>query len=71
MSNNPEIEQILDNAIKLAKGYRHKDVTVEHLSLALTRFEPFTECLKSYGLDVLMLQKDFEQYLKSLTSLEV
>ena len=42
MSNNPEIEQILDNAIKLAKGYRHKYVTVEHLSLALIRFEPFT-----------------------------
>ena len=71
MSNNPEIEQILDNAIKLAKGYRHKYVTVEHLSLALIRFEPFTECLKSYGLDVLMLQKDFDQYIKSLTVLEV
>ena len=71
MSNNPEIEQILDNAIKLAKGYRHKYVTVEHLSLALIRFEPFTECLKSYGLDVLMLQKDFDQYIKSLTSLQV
>ena len=71
MSNNPEIEQILDNAIKLAKGYRQQYVMVEHLSLALIKYEPFHECLKSYGVDVLNLQKDFEQYLKSMTNIEV
>ena len=71
MSNNPEIEQILDNAIKLAKGYRQQYVMVEHLSLALIKFEPFHECLKSYGVDILNLQKDFEQYLKSMKNIEV
>ena len=68
MSNNPEIEQILDNAIKLAKGYRQQYVMVEHLSLALIKYEPFHECLKSYGVEVLNLQKDFENYLIELTN---
>lgn len=71
MSNNPEIEQILDNAIKLAKGYRQQYVMVEHLSLALIKYEPFHECLKSYGVEVLNLQKDFENYLKSMSNIEV
>ena len=70
MSNNAEIEQILDNAIKLAKGYRQQYVTVEHLSLALVKYGPFMECLKSYGVDVLNLQKDFDHYLKALKSIE-
>ena len=70
MSNNPEIEQILDNAVKLAKGYRQQYVTVEHLSLALVKYSPFTECLKSYGVDVLNLQKDFDQYLRALKAIE-
>ena len=71
MSNNPEIEKVLDNAIKLAKGYRQQYVTVEHLSLALIKFEPFHECLKSYGMDVINLQKDFDQYIKSMKNIEV
>ena len=70
MSNNPEIEQILDNAVRLAKGYRQQYVTVEHLSLALVKYGPFMECLKSYGVDVLNLQKDFDHYLKALKSIE-
>jgi len=70
MQNNPEIEQILDNAIKLAKTLKHKYVTVEHLCLALIRFEPFKNLLTDYGVDVTQMDKDFEDWLKSVVSIE-
>jgi ATP-dependent Clp protease ATP-binding subunit ClpA len=70
MQNNPEIEQIVDNAVKLAKKLNHKYVTVEHLAVALIQFQPFNDLLKDYGVDVASLEKDMQDWLKSLVSIE-
>ncbi len=45
MQNNPEIEQILESAIKLAKDRRHEYVLTEHVMLALIRYPSFRKVL--------------------------
>ena len=37
MQNNPEIEQIVDVAVKLARDRKHEYVLTEHVLLALIR----------------------------------
>ena len=37
MQNNPEIEQLIEQAIRLAKEKQHEYVLTEHLLLALIR----------------------------------
>lgn len=70
MQNNPEIEQIVENAVKLAKKLHHKYVTVEHLALSLVTFQPFNNLLKDYGADVAGLEKDLTNWVTSLVSIE-
>jgi ATP-dependent Clp protease ATP-binding subunit ClpA len=66
MQINPEIEQITDYAIAVAKKQKHEYVLVEHLFLALVSYEPFYKVLQSYGIDVDEMIKDIEEYLTSL-----
>src|SRR6056300_1593342 len=63
MQNNPEIESIIEEAIKLATNNNHKYVTVEHLSLALIRFESFRKVLLSYGVSVPQFEQELEAYI--------
>ena len=71
MQNNPEIEQIIDNAGKLAKRYNHQYVTVEHLALSLIRYESFNKILASYGVDPKAIDSDLDTWLKGMASIEV
>ena len=41
MQNNPEIEQIVDNAVKLARDSRHEYVMTEHVLMSLIQHDPF------------------------------
>lgn len=66
MQINPEIEQITDYAIKLAKDQHHEYVLVEHLLAALASYEPFYKTLKGFGVDADGLVKDLHKYLESL-----
>jgi ATP-dependent Clp protease ATP-binding subunit ClpA len=66
MQNNPEIEQITDYAIDIAKKKDHQYVTTEHLFLSLIRFTQFNQCLKSFGIDVDAMDKDVEAYIDGL-----
>ena len=70
MHNNPEIEKIVDNAVKLAKQLHHKYVTVEHLATALIHYKPFNDLLKDYGCNAGDLEKDMMLWLNSLVSIE-
>ena len=45
MQNNPEIEQLIEAASKLARERRHEYVLTEHLLLALLPHGPFTQVL--------------------------
>jgi len=66
MQINPEIEQITDYAITIAKQKGHHYVLIEHLLLSLVRFEPFNNVLIAYGVDVEHLEQELDQYLDSM-----
>jgi ATP-dependent Clp protease ATP-binding subunit ClpA len=69
MQNNPEIEQVLENAVKLARELKHEYVLTEHVLLALIQYNPFRKCLEKFGTDVVMMEQELEAYLVSLINL--
>ena len=69
MQNNPEIEQIVDSAVKLAKQRHHEYVLTEHVLLSLIRHQPFHKLLQKFGADVLHLDQELEAYLDSMTAI--
>jgi ATP-dependent Clp protease ATP-binding subunit ClpA len=69
MQNNPEIEQIIDAAVALARHKKQEYVLTEHVLLALIRHVPFRNLLVKYGVDVDQFEKEVDAYLDSLTAL--
>jgi ATP-dependent Clp protease ATP-binding subunit ClpA len=69
MQNNPEIEQIIEAAVKLARDKRHEYVLTEHVLLAMIRHQPFRKVLEKYGTDLVMLETELDSYLDNLLSL--
>jgi ATP-dependent Clp protease ATP-binding subunit ClpA len=65
MQNNPEIENILDQASKLAVSMNHEYVTLEHLMLALVRHKRFWRCLEQFGTSPEAIEQDLTLYLDS------
>ena len=63
MHNNPEIEHIIDDAVRIARDRRHQYVTTEHLLAALITHAPFARVLTKFGVDVHMLSRDIDSYL--------
>jgi ATP-dependent Clp protease ATP-binding subunit ClpA len=70
MQNNPEIEQLISNASRLARDRNQEYVLTEHLLLALVRHAPFKAVLESFGTNVDMLDPELDAYLKSMPSLK-
>ena len=68
MQNNPEIEQIVDAAVKLARDRHHEYVLTEHVLLSLIRHEPFRRVLEKFGIDVNMLDQELNIYLDNLAA---
>jgi ATP-dependent Clp protease ATP-binding subunit ClpA len=69
MQNNPEIEQIVDVAVKIARDCKHEYVLTEHVLLALLRHAPFRQVLEKFGTDVVHMEQEIEAYLASLANL--
>ena len=69
MQNNPEIEQIVDNALRLARDLSHEYVMTEHVLLSLLRYNPFRRVLEKFGTDVVMFDTELETYLKNQAAL--
>jgi ATP-dependent Clp protease ATP-binding subunit ClpA len=69
MQNNPEIEQIVDAAVKLARDCKHEYVMTEHVLLALLRHPPFRAVLEKFGTNVARMEQEVEAYLASLAGL--
>jgi ATP-dependent Clp protease ATP-binding subunit ClpA len=69
MQNNPEIEYIVDSAVKLARELQHEYVISEHLLLAMVRHTPFRKCLDGFGVEVETMDAEISSYLSSLQSL--
>ena len=69
MQNNPEIEQIVDQSLKLARQLQHEYVVTEHMLLALIRHQPFAQVLHSFGTDVERFDNELVDYLTTLTTI--
>jgi ATP-dependent Clp protease ATP-binding subunit ClpA len=69
MQNNPEIEQIVDEAVKIARTKQHEYVLTEHVLLSMIRHIAFRKVLEKYGTDVTMFEGELDAYLDSLASL--
>jgi len=66
---NPEIEVIIAAASAKAKHYNHEYVTLEHLLFGIITYEPFNKLLDNYGVDVIGMVQDVEQYLSNRNEL--
>jgi len=66
--NNPEIEQIVDKAVEIARTKQHQYVVTEHLLLALVLHDPFKKLLVKFGTDVDKLTQEINYYLDSSQS---
>jgi len=69
MQDNPEIDAIIDGAVKIARTWHHEYVLTEHLLLSLIQHEPFRKTLNKFGCDVAMMQTELGGYLDSCQSL--
>jgi ATP-dependent Clp protease ATP-binding subunit ClpA len=69
MQNNPEIEQIIDASVKLARARHHEYVMTEHVLLSMVRHEPFRRLLEKFGTEVALLDSELDAYLESCVSL--
>jgi ATP-dependent Clp protease ATP-binding subunit ClpA len=69
MQNNPEIEQIIENSVKVAQTKQHEYVLTEHLLMSMIQHDPFRTVLVKFGVDIDNLQRELDAYLDSLESL--
>jgi len=69
--DNSEIEEIIKRATKYAMKYKHKYVTIEHLTLALLSYKSFYNLVKSTDVDVDSLLIELKEYIMSVDELEV
>jgi ATP-dependent Clp protease ATP-binding subunit ClpA len=69
MQNNPEIEQIIESAVKIARSKQHQYVLTEHLLMSMLLHPPFQTLLHKFGADVQMFLGELDAYLDSLQSL--
>lgn len=69
MQNHPEIEQIIENAVRSAREKHHRYVTSEHLLASLLAHPPFARVLIKFGTDVEQLTNDVNNYLDNITGL--
>jgi len=69
MQNNPEIEQLVDQAVKIARTKQHEYVLTEHLLLAMIQHAPFRKVVEKYGVEVDMMEAELDAYLNSQMNL--
>ena len=70
MTNSPEIESIIEQAIIFAKDRKHQYCTIEHLLLSLINHKPFKKCLVSFGVDVDSFNNELSAYIDSLHAIQ-
>ena len=70
MQNNPEIELIVENAVKIAKEKQHEYVITEHLLMSMLKHAPFRSLLEKFGVEITLLDSELDHYLESLKKVE-
>jgi ATP-dependent Clp protease ATP-binding subunit ClpA len=66
MQNNPEIQQIVETAVKIARDCQHEYVMTEHVLMSLIRYQPFRTVLEKFGTEVELLEQELGAYLVNL-----
>jgi ATP-dependent Clp protease ATP-binding subunit ClpA len=69
MSNNSEIESIVEQAVEIAREKKHEFVLTEHLLLAMIRYQPFRKVLDKFGADSANMEIEIDAYLSNLTTI--
>ena len=69
MQNNPEVEQVVETAVKLARDKGHEYVLTEHLLLGMLRHMPFRRVVEKFGADADLLDIELNSYLDSQMNL--
>jgi ATP-dependent Clp protease ATP-binding subunit ClpA len=69
MQNNPEIELLVEQAVKIAREKNHEYILTEHLLLSMMRHAPFKKVVENFGADSDLLDVELDTYLDSQTSL--
>jgi ATP-dependent Clp protease ATP-binding subunit ClpA len=69
MANNNEIEQIVEQAVKLARDRQHEYVLTEHLLLSMIRNPGFRKTLDNFGVEVDQFDFELDAYINSLVNL--
>ncbi len=70
MINNPEVQQIIEHAVHLATERKHAYVTLEHVLLSMSTYEPFRKILDDFGVNTEMMIQEIEQFLANVPGLE-
>jgi ATP-dependent Clp protease ATP-binding subunit ClpA len=60
---NKELEQIFENAVKLASVNNHEYITLEHFLFSLLNDEGFSQLLTAFGTDINILKSNIEDYI--------
>ena len=61
--SNPEVENIVNQATKMARDYKHQYVTLEHLLIALIEDPKFTKLLQDFEVQIDDLLRDLYDYI--------
>jgi len=69
MQNNPEIEHIVEQAVKIARDKHHEYVITEHLLLSLIRHAAFRKTLDRFGVEVPQMEQEVDTYINGLKHL--
>ena len=68
---NPEVEQVIEQAIQLAKQRKHAYVTLEHMLLSMITHQSFKRILDTFGVDTDSMALDISVYIDNLKSMVI
>jgi ATP-dependent Clp protease ATP-binding subunit ClpA len=71
MTNNPEIQQIIEHAAQIAQEHKHGYVTLEHVLLSMITYEPFRNHLNEFGVDTDSMVSDVGTYVLNLQGIQI
>ena len=60
-----QLQKIFDSSVEIAKNFKHRLITLEHLIFAVMSDQEAYEGLKAYGADVDYIKSNLEHYLKN------
>ena len=71
LQTNPEIDHVVAEATRLASRNKHEYVTLEHVMLAIIRYEPLRNLLIESAIDVHGLDADIDAFIMAQNHLVV